>query len=133
WVPAPVVIAPRTIAVNGSIAAAMSQARAGDIVVVPAGEYREQVRLKDGVELRAEAPHDVTLRAAPFSTGPAIIAEGVKGARLSGFRIFADAQAPLTTGVVLHDSQVDISDTEINGAGTGIEIRGGEVRLDANT
>ena len=52
WQPAPVVLAPRTIAVTGTIAAAMAEARAGDTVEVPGGEYREQVQLKDGVTLQ---------------------------------------------------------------------------------
>jgi serine/threonine protein phosphatase PrpC len=124
WVPPPVIITPRVIAVNGSIAAAMDQARAGDIVEVPTGEYREQVRLKDGVTVRAQAPRDATLRATPVSNGPAVIAEGVKGARFSGFRILADPQMPLSAGIQLRDSQVEIDDVEIRGAGIGIEIRG---------
>jgi serine/threonine protein phosphatase PrpC len=124
WVPPPIVITPRVIVVTDSIAAAMAQARAGDTVEVPAGEYREQVRLKDGVILRARVPRDVTLRAAPLSNGPAVIAEGVKGARLSGFRILADAQAPLSAGVALRDSQVEIDDVEVMGARVGVEISG---------
>jgi serine/threonine protein phosphatase PrpC len=124
WVPAPVVIAPRVITVTDSIATALAEARAGDTVEVPPGEYREQVHLKDGVTLRARSPRDVTLRAAPFGSGPAVIAEGVKGGRLSGFRILADAKMPLPSGILLRDSQVEIDDTEIKGAGVGIEIRG---------
>jgi hypothetical protein len=124
WTPAPVVIAPRVIVVSGSIAAAMADARPGDTVEVPPGEYREQVRLKDGVLLRARVPRDATLRAAPMSNGPAVVAEGVKSARLSGFRILADTQTPLSAGIVLRDSPVEIDDVEIKGAGIGIEIRG---------
>ena len=71
WRPAPVEIPSRLIAVTSSIAAAMAEARAGDIVEAPPGEYREQVRLKDGVTLRARVPRDATLRAAPLSSGPA--------------------------------------------------------------
>jgi len=124
WTPPPIVITPRVIVVSGSIATAMADARSGDTVEVPAGEYREQIRLKDGVTLRARVPRDATLRAAPLSNGPAVIAEGVKGARLSGFRILADQQTPLSAGIVLRDSQVEIDDVEIKGAGIGIEIRG---------
>jgi hypothetical protein len=124
WQPAPVVIAPRLIAVTGTIAAAMAEARPGDTVEVPEGEYREQVRLKDGVTLRARVPREPKLRAAPMSNGPAVIAEGVKGARLSGFRILADAAMPLSTGILLRDSVVEIDDVEVKGAGIGIEIRG---------
>jgi serine/threonine protein phosphatase PrpC len=125
WQSAPVVIAPRTIAVTTTIAAAMAEARSGDTVEVPAGEYREQVRLTDGVTLRARVPREPKLRAAPMSTGPAVIAEGVKGARLSGFRILADPGTPLSTGILLRDSVVEIDDVEVKGAGIGIEIRGG--------
>ena len=124
WQPAPVVITPRVIAVNTTIAAAMADARAGDTVEVPEGEYREQVRLKDGITLRARVPREPKLRAAPMSSGPAVIAEGVKGARLSGFRILADPQAPLSVGILLRDSVVEIDDVEVKGAGVGIEIRG---------
>ncbi len=124
WQPAPVVIAPRTIAVTTTIAAAMAEARTGDTVEVPGGEYREQVRLKDGVTLRARVPREPKLRAAPMSSGPAVIAEGVKGARLSGFRILADSEMPLSTGILLRDSVVEIDDVEVKGAGIGIEIRG---------
>jgi serine/threonine protein phosphatase PrpC len=124
WQPAPIVIAPRVIAVTTTIAAAMADARAGDIVEVPEGEYREQVRLKDGITLRARVPREPKLRAAPMSNGPAVIAEGVKGARLSGFRILADPQMPLSVGILLRDSAVEIDDVEVKGAGVGIEIRG---------
>jgi hypothetical protein len=124
WQPAPVVIAPRTIAVTTTIAAAMAEARSGDTVEVPEGEYREQVRLTDGVTLRARVPRDPKLRAAPMSNGPAVIAEGVKGARFSGFRILADPAMPISTGILLRDSVVEIDDVEVKGAGIGIEIRG---------
>ena len=102
----------------------MAEARPGDTVEVPQGEYREQVRLKDGVTLRARVSREPMLRAAPMSAGPAVIAEGVKGARFSGFRILADREAPLSTGILLRDSEVEIDDVEVKGAGVGIEIRG---------
>jgi serine/threonine protein phosphatase PrpC len=124
WQPAPVVMAPRTIAVTTTIAAAMAEARSGDTVEVPEGEYREQVRLIDGVTLRARVPREPKLRAAPMSNGPAVIAEAVKGARLSGFRILADPAMPISTGILLRDSVVEIDDVEVKGAGIGIEIRG---------
>jgi parallel beta-helix repeat protein len=124
WVPPPVTISPRVITVSGSIAAALEEAQPGDTVEVLPGEYREQVRLKQGVVLKARVPRDVTLRAAPMSSGPAIIAEGVQGARLSGFRVLADAKMPLSAGILLRDSAVEIDDVEVQGAGIGVEIRG---------
>ncbi|HTS61180.1 MAG TPA: protein phosphatase 2C domain-containing protein [Candidatus Acidoferrales bacterium] len=125
WRPAPVVIRPRTITVKDTIAAAMEEARPGDTVLVPAGEYREQVRLKSGVTLQARVPREPVIRAAPMSGGPAVIAEKVAGARLSGLRIVADAQTPLNIGIDLRDSQAEIDDVEVKGAGIGIEIHGG--------
>ena len=124
WQPAPVTIAPRVIVAAKGIAAAMAEARSGDTVEVPEGEYREQVRLKDGVTLRARVSREPVIRAAPMSAGPAVIAEGVKSARFSGFRILADRDAPLSTGILLRDSVVEIDDVEVKGAGVGIEIRG---------
>jgi serine/threonine protein phosphatase PrpC len=124
WQPAPVTISPRTLAVTGTIAAAMADARAGDTVEVPEGEYREQVRLKDGVTLRGRVPREPKIWAAALSNGPAVIAEGVKGARFSGFRILADAATPLSIGIALRDSVVEIDDVEVKGTGIGIEIRG---------
>jgi len=137
WQPAPVVIAPRVLAAGpgaplSSIAAAMEEARAGDTVEVLAGEYREQVRLKSGVNLRSRVPRDASLRAAPMSNGPAVIAEGVKRARIGGFRILADLQMPLSVGIRLVDSEVEVEDMEVDHAGVGIEIHGGNATLAGN-
>jgi hypothetical protein len=82
------------------------------------------VQLKEGVTVKARVPRDATLRAAPMSNGPAVVAENVKQARFSGFRILADKEAPLTTGILLRDSSVEIDNVEIRGAGIGVEIRG---------
>jgi len=109
-----------------SIGEALAKARAGDTVEVSAGEYPEQLRLKDGVTVRGRKPDVPILRAASLQNGPAvaIVAEGVQGARVSGFRIRADEKAPLAAGVVIANSDLELQDTEIVGAATGIEIRG---------
>jgi parallel beta-helix repeat protein len=114
-----------TVAPNGpyrTITAALAQARAGDTVRVMPGEYRERIALKAGVELRSMSPGVVTLRAP--NGGPAVTAFNVGGARLKGFRILADPQAPLSTGVLLTGSIVEIEDVEVAGAAVGIEIHG---------
>jgi serine/threonine protein phosphatase PrpC len=137
--PPPPVIEPRILAVGPAqtftgIGPAMAEARAGDTVEVAAGEYREHVALKSGVTLRSRVPLEAVLRAAPLSAGPAVLAEGVKNARLRGFRIQADAQAPISAGIVLSNSEVEVYDTEISGTGVGIELRGGgTVALVGNT
>ena len=129
WAPAPVVLSPRTLEVSAggaysTIGQAMAEARPGDTVLVRIGEYREQVRLKNGVTLKSLVPREAILRAAPLSGGPAIVADDVQGARVSGFWIDANATLPLSAGIVLNNSSVEIDDTEITGAGVGVEIRG---------
>jgi PPM family protein phosphatase len=129
WIPKPVVIAPRVLTAGpggrfAGITEALDQARAGDTVEVAVGEYREQVRLRSGVELRSREPRGAILRAAVMSTGPAVVADNVENARFAGFRILADPQMPLTAGIVLNNSQVTLEDIEVAGAGTGVEIRG---------
>jgi hypothetical protein len=90
------------------------------------GEYREQIRLRDGVNLTSRMPEAAIIRAAPSYAGPAIaiIAEKIKSGRITGVRILADEKLPLAVGILLEDSDVEIDDSEIAGAGTGIEIRG---------
>jgi serine/threonine protein phosphatase PrpC len=130
WMPqTPVAVGPRVLTVgNGarysSIAAALAEARPGDTVEVLIGEYREQLTLKSGVNLRSAVPREAILRAPPQGAGPAIYAEGVKNVRVSGFLIQADDKLPLSAGIVLKDSDVELDDVEVSGAGTGIEIRG---------
>jgi serine/threonine protein phosphatase PrpC len=109
-----------------SIGEALAKARSGDTVEVSAGEYPEQLRLKDGVTLRGRMSDVPILRAASIETGPAvaIVAEGVHGARVLRFAIRASEQAPLASAVVISDSDLELQDTEIVGAATGVEIRG---------
>ena len=90
------------------------------------GEYREQVRLKAASRSAAACRVRRILRAPRLSSGPAVIAENVQDARFSGFRILADAQLPLSAGILLINSGVEIDDMEIDGAGIGVEIRGGQ-------
>jgi hypothetical protein len=108
------------------IGEAIAQSHAGDTVEVSSGEYPEQLRLKSGVTVKGRLANVPVLRADPLPAGAAVavVADGVQGARLSGFRIRADAQAPLATAVAISDSDLDLQDTEIIGATTGVDIRG---------
>ncbi len=129
WVPQPVVEKARVLAVGRgaaypSIVAALAAARAGDTIDVAAGEYSEQVHLASGVTLRSHVPRAAILRAAPLASGPAAMAENVEGARLSGFRILAAKNMPIATGILLQNSNVEVDDVEVDGAGVGVEIRG---------
>jgi hypothetical protein len=128
WRPKPVVIRPRILTVgNGApfatIAAAMAEARSGDTVDALAGEYHEPIQLKSGVTLESQVPREAVLRLSTV-TAPAIVAQSVKDARLSGFRIAADPQSPLATGILAVDSNIKLDQLEIEGATVGIEARG---------
>jgi hypothetical protein len=114
----PVTAPHRTLVAGGSIADALAQARPGDTIEVPAGEYREPVRMRDGVTLRSRVPLSATVRAT-------LTAQGLRGARIIGLRIAAAEDIPLERGMVLEDADVEVSDCEISGAAVGIEIRGG--------
>jgi serine/threonine protein phosphatase PrpC len=129
WVAPPVVVKPQVLVVGTgtaypSIAAAMAAAHAGDTVEVPGGEYNEQVHLAAGVTLASRVPREAVLRAAPLSTGAAVIAENIKGARFTGFRILAAKDLPISTGILIENSTVEVDDVEVEGAGIGVEIRG---------
>ncbi|HVN02937.1 MAG TPA: protein phosphatase 2C domain-containing protein [Bryobacteraceae bacterium] len=109
-----------------TIGEALAAARSGDTVEVASGEYPEQVRLKSGVTLRGRLPDVPILRAAATEAEPAVamLAENVRGAHVQGFRIRADEKAPLAAAVVIADSDLELQDTDIIGAATGVEIRG---------
>jgi serine/threonine protein phosphatase PrpC len=134
WLP-PVVVqslapAPREIVVRPgeSIAAALAAANAGSEVIVEAGEYRERVRLIDGVRLRSRASRGATIRlpGGASEAEAAVVAFDVANAELVGFRIVGDAATPLGTGVFLRNSSVTIIDVEITGAqAAGIEFAAG--------
>ncbi|HTX33818.1 MAG TPA: protein phosphatase 2C domain-containing protein [Bryobacteraceae bacterium] len=130
WIPKPVMILPRVLAVGqgakySTIAAAMADARVGDTVEVQVGDYPEQVPLKTGVTVRSQVPREAVLRGLPASAGPAVVAEGVKDARIAGFQIVGDPHQPLSPAVLLENAAVEVEDLDISGAGVGIEIRGG--------
>jgi serine/threonine protein phosphatase PrpC len=105
---------------------ALSHAQPGDTIELQGGEYREQVRLREGVNLVSRMPYSAILRAAPAYNGPAValVAENIKSGRISGLRILGDERMPLAVGILVADAGVEIDDAEIGAAGVGIEIRG---------
>lgn len=125
----PLIVAPQALPIDildstqnvppgGSIADAIMRARPGTQVVVEPGEYHEQLRLRSGVRVVSRVPRGATLRLPVTATevDPAVVASGVTGAELSGFRIVGDAASPLGVGVFATDAQVSIHDVEITGA-----------------
>ena len=119
-----------------TIAEAMAKAMAGDIVEVAGGEYRETVRLKDGVTVRSRIPGDAILRAAPSTASPyemAVWGQFVRNTRVEGFRILADPQLPLSAGVVLDGADAEVTDMEISGVKVGVRVQGSRVLMRANS
>jgi hypothetical protein len=100
----------------------LSQAHSGDTVVIPEGRYREHVRLRQGVMLRAQLPGTVTLTSP--DGGPAVIADKLDAGGVDGLWIQGDLEAPLTVGIEITDSSPSVSNVKITGANTGIDIRG---------
>jgi serine/threonine protein phosphatase PrpC len=114
-----------------TIAEALAQARPGDTIEVAPGRYRERIVLRSGVSLVSRTPRGALLLPPPAAGngagGPAVLAKGVRGARLAGFRVAGTPQAPWGVGVRLDGSEVVIEETEITGAeGAAIEIRGAD-------
>jgi serine/threonine protein phosphatase PrpC len=114
-----------------SIAAAIARAQPGQTVAVEPGEYRERLMLRDHVRVVSRVPRGATLRLPGASTEQeaAVVATGVTGAELAGFRIVGDAASPLGTGVITRDAEVRLVDLEVTGATVaGIDIgAGGDV------
>jgi hypothetical protein len=81
------------------------------------------VNLKSRITLRSRVPREARL-VASVGAGPAITAKDVQNARVTGFLVQGDAQAPLSTGILLDNSTVEIDGVDIEGANVGIEIRG---------
>jgi serine/threonine protein phosphatase PrpC len=103
---------------NESIAAAIERASAGSQVVVDPGEYREQLRLREGVRVVSRVPRAATIRLpATASEGEAaVVADGLSAAEFVGFRIVGDAATPLGIGLLVTNAAVSIVNVEITGA-----------------
>ncbi len=110
------------------IARALSVARPGDTIQVPAGEFLGPIALVDGVNLISARPGAAVIRADPAAvsdTGIAFIARGIHSGRLSGFRVMGSETSPLATGLLIEDAGIEIDDLEISGAGDcGVRIAG---------
>lgn len=97
---------PRTIYAGESLSipSALDQAQPGDTIVAAPGEFSEPVRLKSGVNLLSQKAGATTLKGR-------VSADGVRGARFSGFRILAG-----DVGIAIKDGDLEIDRVEISGA-----------------
>jgi hypothetical protein len=112
---------------TATITEALAQAGPGQTVEVAPGVYREALQLRAGVSLVSRVPRGALILPPPGSGVPAVTAQGVEGARIAGFRIAGDAQAPLQVGLRLADSTVEVDGVEISGAQTAaIDLAGAD-------
>lgn len=111
---------------SGSISVALASAAPGTSIVVEPGEYRERLMLRSGVRVVSRVPREAILRLPGTASegDPAVVADGVRGAELAGFRIVGDAATPLGTGIYATDAEVSVVDVEITGAANvAIDLR----------
>ncbi len=116
WIRPARTLPPKTISVTSpaSISQALSSASAGDTVVLSPGTYVEVVHLKGGVNLVSEKLREAVIEGS-------IIAENVAFGRVDGVQVRSS-----DFGIVVRDSNVTISNTEVSGAKeAGIEFLGG--------
>jgi serine/threonine protein phosphatase PrpC len=124
--------APKDIPVDAAdslgIAKALASALPGDTIVVPPGDYLGPILLKDRVNIVAQSPHHVIVRSDPTSvneTGIAIVARGVKEARIKGLHLTGDETHPLRIGLLIADSSIEAEDIEVSTASeAGLRIEG---------
>jgi serine/threonine protein phosphatase PrpC len=106
-----------------TIGAAMSKAQLGDTVLVAPGVYHEPVHLRDGVDLVSLQSQAAVI--APGNLDVGIDGENLTEGRLVGFRIVGDDGRPLSIGLALKDSRIEVDDVEVTGARTaGVDIYG---------
>jgi serine/threonine protein phosphatase PrpC len=113
-------VATIAVAPGHSIGAALERAAPGSLVLVEPGEYRERILLKSNVRVVSRVPRAATIRLSGTASegDAAVVASGVAGAQLAGFRIVGDAATPLGTGVLIRNAQASLVDIEVTGAVT---------------
>jgi len=108
-----------------TIAAALKDARPGDVVSVEPGEYSEAVDLPEGVELRAVKAGKVVLVAPPASSNWTAITAGAPNAIVRGIRIAGSAASPVSRGIAVGGANVIIDDVTFDGTiGVGVAVEG---------
>ncbi len=114
-----------------TIGEALAAAQPGQSIEVAPGEYRERLTLRAGVAVVSRVPRAAILLppagAGTGAGGVAVAASGIRGARLSGFRIRGEVGNPWGVGVRLDGSEVVLDELEVTrAAGAGIEIGGAD-------
>jgi serine/threonine protein phosphatase PrpC len=128
------VVAPDGSAPFTGIMAALAASHPGDVVRVEPGVYREQVELRDGVDLVARVPGTVTIVQPADSGLPLLSITGASNVRIAGIRI--DSETPVEIGVRIAAPTVTLDLIEITGqirraidlsAASSLTIRGSRI------
>ena len=106
-----------------SITAAITRAAAGDTIVVQPGTYRENVRLRDGIQLASAVLHKAVIEA----PGIIVDASGANNARISGFRLTSAPSQPASVGLLV-DGDVQAVQLDIRGVMRAAVEIGGDSR-----
>jgi PPM family protein phosphatase len=108
----------------GTIASAIADAGAGDIVRIPPGVYTESVTLPAGVELRAITPGTVVLVAPASARDWTGIVAG-EGSTIRGLRIEGTTASPIARAIAVSGDDVVVDDVTFDGAiDVGVDVTG---------
>ncbi len=111
--------APRIIEVgpggHASISLGLEHARPGDTVRVAPGDYREVLRLRQGVHVEAAGAGPVVLYGPNNPQETAVLAAGITGGKLSGFQIRAEDSKGFGRGILIKDADIEMERLEISG------------------
>lgn len=134
--PQTIVVAADGSAPHTTITAALAAGRAGDIVRVEPGVYREHVELRDGPDLAARVPGSVTILHAGDSRLPALSLSGPSNVRVTGIKV--DAESPADIGIRITAPAAALDLVEIAGqfsraidlsAASSVTLRGGRIAI----
>jgi parallel beta-helix repeat protein len=105
------------VASGARIEQVLAHARPGDTVIVAPGTYHGSLTVPNGVALLSTHRHAAVIE----SSGIAISADGVRHARLAGFKIAGTG----AIGIRIKDSEIEVTDVEITGMReAAIEVEG---------
>jgi PPM family protein phosphatase len=99
----------------GTIRAAVTRARPGDVIEIPEGVYAESITLPPGVELRAAMAGRVVLVAPPGAKQWTAITATGPGSTIRGLRIAGTSAAPIARGITVTGDDVLIDDVLFEG------------------
>jgi hypothetical protein len=108
------------------ISDALRAAHPGDLVLVEAGAYAEQLVVPEGVDVSARAPGSVTLRRDENVPGDWVAIAASGAGTITGFRIESTARAPVTVGLRIAGADRHVQWCDVDGPmRTAVEISDG--------